>query len=70
MLFRSTANSLRLGYFDGGMTYKIPKTLLDPIKESIGLKRFGKIEELASVIEFLIENEYVTAANIKINGGL
>ena len=65
-----TVNTLQLGYFDGGMTYKIPENLLQPIKETIGLKRFGKIEELSSTISFLIENEYVTAANIKINGGL
>ena len=65
-----TVNTLQLGYFDGGMTYKIPENLLHPIKETIGLKRFGKIEELSSTISFLIENEYVTAANIKINGGL
>jgi NAD(P)-dependent dehydrogenase (short-subunit alcohol dehydrogenase family) len=65
-----TVNTLQLGYFDGGMTYKIPENLLQPIKETIGLKRFGKIEELSSTISFLVENEYVTAANIKINGGL
>ena len=65
-----TVNTLQLCYFDGGMTYKIPENLLQPIKETIGLKRFGKIEELSSTISFLIENEYVTAANIKINGGL
>jgi acetoacetyl-CoA reductase len=65
-----TANSLQLGYFDGGMTYRIPENLLEPIKETIGLRRFGKIEELANVVRFLIETEYVTGANIKINGGL
>ena len=65
-----TVNTLQLGYFDGGMTYKIPENLLQPIKETIGLKRFGKIEELSSTISFLIENEYVTAANITRNGGL
>ena len=65
-----TANSLQLGYFDGGMTYKIPDNNLASIKESIGLKRFGKIEELASTIDFLIKNEYITGTNIKIDGGI
>lgn len=65
-----TVNTLQLGYFDGGMTYKIPLNIIEAIKESIGVKRFGKIEELASLISFLIETEYVTGANIKINGGL
>jgi NAD(P)-dependent dehydrogenase (short-subunit alcohol dehydrogenase family) len=63
-----TANSLQLGYFDGGMTYRIPEDLLENIKSSIGLKRFGRIEEITSTIEFLIETEYVTGANIKIDG--
>jgi acetoacetyl-CoA reductase len=65
-----TVNSLQLGYFDGGMTYRIPENLLGHIKETIGLRRFGKIEELANTVRFLIDTEYVTGANIKINGGL
>ena len=65
-----TANSLQLGYFDGGMTYKIPINNLDSIIESIGLKRFGKIQELANTIDFVIKNEYITGTNIKIDGGL
>ena len=65
-----TANSLQLGYFDGGMTYRIPDDSLLSIKESIGLKRFGKIEELSNTIEYIIENEYVTGSNIKIDGGI
>jgi NAD(P)-dependent dehydrogenase (short-subunit alcohol dehydrogenase family) len=65
-----TANTLQLGYFDGGMTYKIPNDNLSSIRESIGLKRFGKIEELSNTINFIIENEYVTGTNIKIDGGI
>jgi NAD(P)-dependent dehydrogenase (short-subunit alcohol dehydrogenase family) len=65
-----TANSLQLGYFDGGMTYRIPDCNLTSIIESIGLKRFGKIEELSNTINFIIENEYVTGTNIKIDGGI
>jgi NAD(P)-dependent dehydrogenase (short-subunit alcohol dehydrogenase family) len=65
-----TANSLQLGYFDGGMTYRIPDDNLSSIINSIGLKRFGKIEELSNTINFIIENEYVTGTNIKIDGGI
>ena len=65
-----TVNSLQLGYFDGGMTYTIPEKNLLTIKESIGLQRFGKIEELVNAIEFLINTEYITGTNIKLNGGL
>jgi len=65
-----TANTIQLGYFDGGMTYRIPDQYLEGIKKTIGLQRFGKIEELVKTIEFLIHNEYVTGVNLKMDGGL
>jgi hypothetical protein len=36
-----TCNSLQLGYFDGGMTNKLPIKFAETIKEPIGLKRFA-----------------------------
>lgn len=65
-----TANTIQLGYFDGGMTYKIPEDNLESIKKTIGLQRFGRIDEIVKSIIFLIENEYATGINLKINGGL
>jgi NAD(P)-dependent dehydrogenase (short-subunit alcohol dehydrogenase family) len=65
-----TANTIQLGYFDGGMTYRIPEEMISTIKESIGLKRFGSIKELAETIEYFISNEYATGINLKIDGGL
>lgn len=65
-----TSNTIQLGYFDGGMTYKINKNYIENIIESIGLKRFGSIKELCNTIEYLIENEYTTGINLKIDGGL
>lgn len=63
-----TCNSIQLGYFDGGMTYKVPNS--EPIKQSIGLKRWGSIEELAKTILYIINTEYLTGTNIPLNGGL
>jgi 3-oxoacyl-[acyl-carrier protein] reductase len=65
-----TANTIQLGYFDGGMTYRIPQEYLEPIKKTIGLQRFGRIDELIRTIEFLINNEYATGINLKIDGNL
>ena len=65
-----TANTIQLGYFDGGMTYKIPEENIESIKQTIGLQRFGKIDELVRTIDFLINNEYVTGINLKIDGNL
>jgi 3-oxoacyl-[acyl-carrier protein] reductase len=65
-----TANTIQLGYFDGGMTYRIPEKNIDSIKKTIGLQRFGRIDELVKTINFLIDNEYVTGINLKIDGNL
>ena len=63
-----TANTIQLGYFDGGMTYKIPQEHIESIKKTIGLQRFGKIEELVKTIDYLIDTEYVTGINLKMDG--
>jgi NAD(P)-dependent dehydrogenase (short-subunit alcohol dehydrogenase family) len=63
-------NSLQLGYFDGGLTYKIPETFRDTIKNDIPAKRWGMIDELHNTIEYLIETGYITGQNINISGGI
>tara|TARA_R110000772_G_scaffold1896_1_gene6466 strand:- start:5955 stop:6605 length:651 start_codon:yes stop_codon:yes gene_type:complete len=65
-----TCNSLRLGYFDGGMCHRLPEKFVEPIKNSIGLKRWGSIEELHKTVDYLIETEYITGQNINISGGI
>jgi NAD(P)-dependent dehydrogenase (short-subunit alcohol dehydrogenase family) len=65
-----TANTLQLGYFEGGMTYKIKEEYMETIKNSIGLQRFGKIEEIVATINYLIDTEYTTGINLKIDGNL
>jgi NAD(P)-dependent dehydrogenase (short-subunit alcohol dehydrogenase family) len=63
-------NSLQLGYFDGGLTYKIPETFRETIKNNIPAKRWGMIEELYSTIDYLIETGYINGQNINISGGI
>jgi len=63
-------NSLQLGYFDGGLTYKIPESFRDTIKNNIPAKRWGMIIELYNTIEYLIETGYMTGQNINISGGI
>ena len=65
-----TANTLQLGYFDGGMTHRIQEEFLDSVKKSIGLNRFGKIEEIVNSINYLIDTEYTTGINLKVDGSL
>ena len=63
-------NSLQLGYFDGGLTYKIPDDFRETIKNSIPAKRWGTIDELYNTIEYLIETSYITGQNLNISGGI
>ena len=62
-----TCNSIQLGYFDGGLTYKLPNP--EKYKAEIPLKRWGRIEELTDTIEYIIKTEYLTGTNIPLNGG-
>ena len=61
---------MQLGYFDGGLTYKIPETFRDTIKNNIPAKRWGMIDELHNTIDYLIETGYITGQNINISGGI
>lgn len=65
-----TCNTIRLGYFDGGLLYKVNEVFREQIKQTIPLKRWGTTEELYSAIQFLISNEYVNGSVLKIDGGL
>ena len=65
-----TCNCIQLGYFDAGLTYKIPEDFRSKISNNIPMKRFGSPEELTSTIKYLIENGYVTGTSLKINGGI
>jgi len=65
-----TCNTIQLGYWDGGMAYRVEQKYQDMAKEKIGLKRFGNMDELYNTIDFIIENEYICGTNLKIDGGL
>lgn len=63
-----TCNTIQLGYFDGGMTDRLPNK--EAAIQRIGLGRLGTIEELVKTIEFIIDNEYLTGTAIQLNGGI
>jgi len=65
-----TCNSLQLGYFDGGLTYKIPESFRETIKNNIPAKRWGSIQELYNTVDYLIKTSYITGQNINISGGI
>jgi 3-oxoacyl-[acyl-carrier protein] reductase len=64
-----TSNSIQLGYFEGGLTDKVPTDILQNVKNNISLKRLGKVEEISSLIKTIISTEYINGTNISITGG-
>jgi NAD(P)-dependent dehydrogenase (short-subunit alcohol dehydrogenase family) len=64
-----TSNSIQLGYFEGGLTDKVPNDILQNVKNNISLKRLGKVKEISSLIKTIISTEYINGTNISITGG-
>ena len=67
-----TINSVAPGYIETDMTKNIIKEKKKEIIKQIPLSRFGKPEEIAELVNFLVSNEasYITGQTIHINGGL
>ena len=67
-----TVNCLAPGYIDTDMTSSITMEQKTEINKLIPLKRFGKPEEIAKMVSFLISDDgsYITGQTIHINGGL
>ena len=64
-----TVNAVAPGFIETDMTKDLPQ---DELKQLVPMKRFGKAEEVASLVAFLCSDEasYITGEVISINGGL
>ncbi|SVA84977.1 uncharacterized protein METZ01_LOCUS137831, partial [marine metagenome] len=67
-----TVNCLAPGYIDTDMTNSITLEQKKEINKLIPLNRFGKPEEIAKMVSFLVSEDgsYITGQTIHINGGL
>lgn len=63
-----TSNSIQLGYFDGGLTEKVPQEVLSNVLKMIPLKRLGKVSEMSNLLSTIIETEYINGTNLSITG--
>ena len=63
-------NSIQLGYFDGGLTDRIPDDILTQIEKSIPAGRLGNVWEIYNTIEYIVKTPYVSGSTIQVNGGL
>ena len=64
-----TVNAIAPGFIETDMTRDLPQ---DELKQLVPMRRFGKPEEVASLVAFLASDEaaYITGEVININGGL
>lgn len=64
-----TVNAVAPGFIESDMTKDLP---VDELKSLVPMKRFGKAEEVAKLVDFLISDDasYITGEVISINGGL
>ncbi len=67
-----TVNAVAPGYIETEMTLKLPQEVKDAFLNIIPMKRFGKPEEVAEVVLFLLSDSasYITGEVISVNGGL
>jgi len=70
--FGVTVNAVAPGFIETRLTENLPPELKETIKKFTPLGRFGKPEEVASLVVFLASEEadFITGAVINIDGGL
>ena len=64
-----TVNAVAPGFIETDMTKELPQ---NELKQLVPMKRFGKPEEVAALVKFLLSDAaaYITGEVISINGGL
>ena len=67
-----TVNAVSPGFIGTEMVAAIPAAVLDTIIEKIPQRRLGTPEDVARVVQFLVEDgsSYITGATFSVNGGL
>jgi NAD(P)-dependent dehydrogenase (short-subunit alcohol dehydrogenase family) len=64
-----TVNSIQLGYTGIGMG-KLTDEAYEKAKNKSAMKRFCTMWELYKTIDYIIETEYLTGQNIRLDGGI
>jgi acetoacetyl-CoA reductase/3-oxoacyl-[acyl-carrier protein] reductase len=65
-----TVNAISPGYTETDMFARVPMDMQIQIKAKIPLGRFAQPEEIARAVTFLVaDGDYITGAQINVNGG-
>ena len=69
--YESTANCVAPGFTDTAMLQAVDDEILEQIRKDIPLRRFGGIDDVASIVRFLASEDsgYITGEVIDVNGG-
>ena len=67
-----TVNALAPGFIETEMVENIPEKVQARLLDQIPLKRFGRAEEVGRAVTYLVsqDGDYITGAELSINGGL
>lgn len=67
-----TINNVAPGFIDTELIADLPQEQIKEYKSQVPMKRFGKVEEVASAVLFLASEQasYITGATLDISGGL
>jgi 3-oxoacyl-[acyl-carrier protein] reductase len=67
-----TVNAVAPGFIETEMVDSIPEKVRNRLLDQIPLKRFGSVEEVARAVVYLVssDGDYITGAEVSINGGL
>lgn len=64
-----TANTIAYGYMEAGMLYDVPESMLEEIKKTIPVGRFGDATQIGYTIDYLINSPFTSGQTIHLNGG-
>ena len=66
-----TVNAVCPGFTETDMLQEVPEKIRQRILDKIPMGRFGKPEEIATCVRYIVtEGDYMTAQAISINGGV
>ena len=68
--FNITSNIVRLGFFEEGLINTFTKEKADEIRSKIPSKKFGQMEEILKIINYIQSSNYLNGATINLDGGI